>query len=67
MEAVLTVYEQPAQVNRARLCFDERPFQLLDDVVVALPMKPGQAAKADNDRVAGAIYQEGNSRSFTGV
>lgn len=67
MEDVLVVYEQPAQANRARLCFDERPCQLLDDVVMALPMKPDIPAKEDNDRVAGAIYPERNGRGLTGV
>ena len=51
MENVLAIYERPLQANRARLCFDERPCQLLDDVVVALPMKPDVPAKEDNEYV----------------
>ena len=51
MENVLYLYDQPAQVNRARLCFDERPCQLLNDVVAALPVKPGKAAKEDNEYI----------------
>ena len=51
MENVLCLYDQPAQVNRARLCFDERPCQLLNDVVAALPVKPGKAAKEDNEYI----------------
>ncbi len=51
MEDVLAVYNRPVQVNRARLTFDERPCQLLDDVVAALPVKPGKAAKEDNEYV----------------
>lgn len=51
MEDVLCLYGQPAQVNRARICFDERPCQLLNDVVAALPIKPGKAAREDNQYI----------------
>jgi hypothetical protein len=51
MEDVLCLYGQPAQVDRARLCFDERPCQLLNDVVAPLPVKPGKAAKEDNEYI----------------
>lgn len=51
MEDVLAVYNRPAQPNRARICFDERPCQLLNDVVAPLPVKPGKAAKEDNEYV----------------
>jgi len=51
MEDVLSVYDQAVQVNRARICFDERPCQLLDDVVAPLLVKPGKAAKEDNEYI----------------
>ena len=51
MEDVLAVYEQAPQVGRVRLCFDERPCQLLDDMVACLPAKPGQVIKEDNEYV----------------
>lgn len=51
MEDVLAVYNRPVDPKRARLYFDERPCQLLDDVVVALPIKPGKVAKEDNEYV----------------
>ena len=51
MEDVLAVYSQPVVAGRARICFDERPCQLLDDVVAALPVQPGKAAKEDNEYV----------------
>ncbi|WP_186750557.1 IS630 family transposase [Spirosoma utsteinense] len=51
MEDVLCLYSQPAQINRARLCFDERPCQLLDDVVAPLLVKAGKAAREDNEYV----------------
>lgn len=51
MENVLSVYAQPVILGRARLCFDERPCQLLDDVVAALPVQLGKAAREDNEYV----------------
>ena len=51
MEDVLTVYDQKPTANRARICFDERPCQLLEDVVSALPVKPDKVAKEDNEYV----------------
>jgi hypothetical protein len=49
MEQVLTLYERPSDPARPRLCFDERPCQLLDDVIAPLPMKPDKPTKEDND------------------
>lgn len=51
MEDVLAVYNRPIDPKRARLCFDERPCQLLEDVVIGLRVKPGKAAKEDNEYV----------------
>jgi hypothetical protein len=51
MEDVLAVYNRPVDPKRVRLCFDERPCQLLDDVVVGLRVKPGKVAKEDNEYV----------------
>ncbi len=51
MEDVLAVYNRPFDSKRARLCFDERPCQLLEDVVIALPLKPGKPTKQDNEYV----------------
>jgi hypothetical protein len=42
MEDVLDLYEQ------ARLCFDERPCQLLGETIAALPMKEGKAKREDS-------------------
>ena len=49
MENVLSIYNQPVDTNRARLSFDERPCQLLDDMVAPLTVKPGKVAKEDNE------------------
>ena len=51
MEDVLGVYNRPVEAKRPRLCFDERPCQLLDDVVAGLRVEPGKAAKEDNEYV----------------
>ncbi len=47
MEDVLSLYEQPEQEQLVRLCFDERPCQLLDEVLAPLPLKPGKSLRQD--------------------
>jgi hypothetical protein len=47
MEDVLDLYEQPYELLRPVVCFDERPCQLLGDVLVPLPMKPGRTNRQD--------------------
>ena len=43
MEEVLDLYEEPYDALRPVICFDERPCQLIGDVVrEPLPMKPGR-------------------------
>lgn len=49
MEDVLDLYQQPAQQGVARLCLDERACQLLDEVLVALPMKAGKPLRQDSE------------------
>jgi hypothetical protein len=49
MEDVLDLYEQPYDPLRPVMCFDERPCQLLDDVLAPLPMKPGRAKRQDGE------------------
>ncbi len=48
MEDVLDLYEQASTPNQARLCFDERPCQLLAETVAALPMQAGKALREDS-------------------
>ena len=45
MEDVLDVYEQPYDPKRPVICFDERPCQLIGDVIVPIPIKPGSPKK----------------------
>jgi transposase len=47
MEQVLDVYEQEYDLKRPVLCFDERPCQLIGDVLVPIPIKPGQPKRED--------------------
>ena len=49
MEDVLDFYDWPPEEGIARLCFDERPCQLLGEVITALPMKAGKAKREDNE------------------
>lgn len=47
MEQVLDTYEQPYDARRPVVCFDERPCQLLGDVLMPIPMKPGRVERQD--------------------
>lgn len=44
---MLDTYEQPYDPRRPVVCFDERPCQLLGDVLMPLPMKPGRVERQD--------------------
>jgi hypothetical protein len=47
MEDVLTVYEQPYDEDYPQVCLDEKLVTLHGDVVDALPVQPGRAARID--------------------
>ena len=47
MEQVLNIYEKPYDPRRPVICFDERPCQLLGDVLMPIPMKPGRVERQD--------------------
>jgi hypothetical protein len=47
MEQVLDLYEQPYDFQQPVVCFDERPCQLLGDILMPIPMKPGQPQRQD--------------------
>jgi len=47
MEKILDLYEQPYNPKRPLVCFDERPCQLIGDVLAPLPMKPGKPKRVD--------------------
>lgn len=42
METILDLYERPYDPTRPLICVDERPCQLIDDVLVPLPLEPGK-------------------------
>ena len=47
MEAVLDIYERPYDSSHPIVCFDERPCQLLGNVLMPIPMKPGRVERQD--------------------
>ena len=47
MEDVLHLYNLPFDEKRPLVCFDERPVQLLGEVVAPLPMREGRDARFD--------------------
>ena len=47
MEKVLDIYERPYDPQRPVVCFDERPCQLLGDVMMPMLMKPGNPQRQD--------------------
>jgi len=47
MEQVLDIYERPYNPSYPVVCFDERPCQLLGDVLMPIPMKPGRVERRD--------------------
>jgi hypothetical protein len=47
MEDILSLYEQPYDLNHPLVCFDERPCQLIENVLVPLPMQPGTPQRED--------------------
>jgi transposase len=47
MEHVLDVYQKEYDENHPVLCFDERPCQLIGDLLVPIPMQPGQPKRED--------------------
>jgi DDE superfamily endonuclease len=49
MESVLRLYQQPDEQGGVRLCMDERPCQLLGEVMTPLPVKPGMPKRVDNE------------------
>lgn len=49
MEDVLELYAQQPAADQARICFDERPCQLLGEVIAPLAMKAGKPQKQDNE------------------
>lgn len=49
MEDVLDLYHEAYQYEQPVVCFDEKSYQLLDDVRDPLPPRPGQPERQDNE------------------
>jgi len=47
MEDILDIYEEAYDPKRPVVCMDERPCQLIDDILTPIPMKSGKATKVD--------------------
>lgn len=48
METVLDIYERDYDPQTPVICFDERPSQLIGDVVMPIAMKSGKVQRQDN-------------------
>lgn len=49
MEDILDTYQLPYDENCPVVCMDEKPYQLLDDMIEPLPMSPGKPRKIDSE------------------
>lgn len=47
MEDILDLYAEPYDPQRPVVCFDERPYQLVEDVQAPLSMEPGRPKRID--------------------
>ncbi len=47
MENILDLYEQAYDPKRPLICFDERPCQLIEDVLLPLPLESGKPKRED--------------------
>lgn len=47
MEEVLDIYERDYDSQQPAICFDERPSQLIGDVVMPIPMEAGKVQRQD--------------------
>jgi hypothetical protein len=47
MEDVLDLYAEPHDAQRPRVCFDECPYQMVSEVRLPIPVRPGQAERHD--------------------
>jgi transposase len=51
MESILDIYSSEGLDSVGRICFDERPCQLTDDIYSPIPMKGGQVKLVDNEYI----------------
>lgn len=67
MEDILDVYELPYNPERPVECMDKKPSPLIGNARKALPMRPGDNQKIDNDDINSqlAISNRGRKRKVT--
>jgi hypothetical protein len=58
MEEGLDLYEEPYEVRRAKVCFDETNKQLVEEKRVSLPARPGRPERYNYE------YQRGGTRNL---
>jgi hypothetical protein len=49
MEDVLDLYAEPYDPRYPQVCFDEHPVQLVGDVLVPIPLRPGHPRRYDHE------------------
>lgn len=49
MEDVLDLYAEPLDPARPQVCFDERPCQLVGEVLAPISAKPGRPKRVDHE------------------
>lgn len=47
MEKVLSIYEKELDTQFPVICFDERPCQLIENILVPTPPEPGKEKRED--------------------
>ena len=55
MEDVLEVYSMPYDEEIPMICMDEKPFQLLDEKLQPISMKPGSPRKEDYEYIRNGV------------
>ncbi len=51
MEDVLDLYQQPFDEDCPVICMDEKPYQLLDEAMNPIPMKPRKPERQDSEYI----------------
>ena len=51
MEDILDVYEKPYDPEMPVVCMDEKPYQMLDNHLEPLPVRPGDIQKTDSEYI----------------
>ncbi len=51
MEDILDLYQQPFDEDYPVICMDEKPYQLLDEALNPIPMKPQKPERQDNEYI----------------